>query len=70
MDRRSFLKVGAVGAGAAFAGVKYLGWSVPSAHAADGAYGPLQAADARGIQLPAGFTSRLLKSGRFGPVKT
>lgn len=68
MDRRSFLKAGVVGAGATFAGMRYLGFSLPSAHAADGPYGPLQAADPRGIALPAGFTSRVVAtSGQAVP---
>jgi secreted PhoX family phosphatase len=68
MDRRSFLKVGALGTGVAFAGVRYLGPSIASVHAADGVYGPLQPADARGIQLPLGFTSRVVAtSGQVVP---
>jgi secreted PhoX family phosphatase len=68
VDRRSFLKVGAIGAGTAFVGTRYLGMSLPVAHAADGPYGPLLAADARGLQLPAGFTSRVLAtSGQVVP---
>src|SRR5688572_319558 len=68
MDRRSFLKVGALGAGATFIGTRYLGLSLPAAYAADGPYGALLAADARGIQLPAGFTSRVVAtSGQVVP---
>jgi len=68
MDRRSFLKVGAVGTGAAFVGVRYLGRSIPAVHAADGFYGALQPADARGIQLPSGFSSRVVAtSGQVVP---
>lgn len=68
MDRRSFLKAGVMGAGATFAGMRYLGFSLPSAHAADGPYGPLQGADPRGIALPAGFTSRVVAtSGQAVP---
>jgi secreted PhoX family phosphatase len=68
VDRRSFLKVGALGTGATVLGLRYLGVSLPSAYAADGIYGPLQAADARGIQLPAGFTSRVVAtSGQVVP---
>lgn len=59
MDRRSFLKVGAVGAGAVV-GTRFLGLALPNAYAADGPYGPLLTADGRGIQLPAGFTSRVV----------
>ena len=69
MDRRSFLKVGTVGAGLAMLGPKYLGTAIPSAHAAtDGPYGPLHAANALGIELPAGFTSRVVAtSGQVVP---
>jgi secreted PhoX family phosphatase len=67
VDRRSFLKAGAAGAGT-LAGLKFLGVSLPLAHAADGPYGPLLTADARGIQLPAGFTSRVVAtSGQTVP---
>lgn len=59
MDRRKFLKLSA-GAGAGLAGVRYLGLALPQAYAADGPYGPLQTANGNGIQLPAGFTSRVV----------
>ncbi|MGH9282149.1 MAG: alkaline phosphatase PhoX, partial [Acidimicrobiales bacterium] len=59
MQRRDFLKVGVLG-GVAFA----VGSSWPrllGARAAGaGPYGALQAADANGLQLPAGFTSRVI----------
>jgi len=68
MDRRSFIKLGAAGAGASLVGVHYLGSALPAAYAADGPYGALQTADARGIQLPAGFTSRVVAtSGSLVP---
>src|SRR4051812_19852923 len=42
---------------------------LPVARAAEGPYGPLLAADANGIMLPAGFTSRIVaRSGQ--PVGT
>jgi secreted PhoX family phosphatase len=69
VDRRSFLKVGTVSAGFALLGPKVFGTDVPSAYAAaDGPYGPLQAANALGIELPAGFTSRVVAtSGQVVP---
>jgi secreted PhoX family phosphatase len=67
MDRRSFIKLGTA-AGLGLVGVRYLGSALPSAFAADGPYGALQAADARGIQLPPGFSSRLVAtSGTLVP---
>ena len=68
MDRRSFLRASALGAGATFVGVRYLGFALPSAHAADGPYGPLRGADGNGIELPSGFTSRVVaRSGQVVP---
>jgi secreted PhoX family phosphatase len=68
MDRRSFLKVGAVGGGLVVLGPRFLGSALPAAHASTGPYGLLQAADARGIELPAGFTSRVMAtSGQVVP---
>ncbi len=60
MQRRSFLKLTAGGLGAGLVGARFLGLALPGAYAADGPYGPLQAADGNGIQLPAGFTSRVV----------
>ena len=62
MERRTFLRAAVIGAGsAAFAG----GLWQRAAHAAPaqngaGPYGALQPADANGIRLPAGFTSRIV----------
>ena len=65
MDRRSFLRLGLLGAGSAVLAPRLLGSALPRAWAADGPYGPLQLADANGIQLPAGFTSRAVaRSGQ------
>ena len=65
MDRRSFLRLGLLGAGSAVLAPRLLGSALPRAWAADGPYGPLQLADANGIQLPAGFTSRVVaRSGQ------
>lgn len=60
MQRRSFLKLTAGGLGAGLVGPRFLGLALPGAYAADGPYGALQAADANGIQLPTGFTSRVV----------
>ncbi len=67
MDRRTMLRATAVGAGAV--ALPFTAWSAaygaPAQNAA-GPYGPLQAADARGIQLPAGFTSSMSRGpGRW-----
>src|SRR3954454_5759367 len=59
MDRRAFLKRG-VGAGASLVGARLLSSAFVDVHAADTGYGPLQIADANGIQLPGGFTSRVI----------
>ena len=60
MDRRSFLRLGLLGAGSAVLAPRLLGSALPRAWAADGPYGPLQTADPNGIQLPAGFRSRIV----------
>ncbi len=64
MDRRGFLRLGLFGAGAAVVAPRMLGSVLPKAWGADGPYGPLQAADANGIALPVGFSSRVV--GRSG----
>lgn len=61
MDRRSFLRssalaVGVTALGPAFWQRAYAGQAAPGA----GPYGSLLAADANGVMLPAGFTSRVL----------
>lgn len=67
MDRRSFLRFGLLGAGAAVA-PRFVGSVLPAAWAADGPYGALQTADANGIQLPVGFSSRVVsRSGQTVP---
>ncbi|MER7458418.1 alkaline phosphatase PhoX [Micromonospora sp. NPDC126480] len=65
MDRRTLLRAGVAGGAAAFAGSLWAG-AATAAPAQPGAspYGPLGAADARGIQLPAGFTSRIIARSR------
>ena len=66
MERRNFLRAALVGAGsAAFSGSLWQG----AAHAASAQNGPspygvLQPANANGIQLPAGFTSRIVARSR------
>ena len=66
MDRRTLLRSTMVGVGGL--ALPFTAWSAayaaPAQNAA-GPYGPLQAADANGIQLPAGFTSQLIaRSGQ------
>jgi len=67
MDRRGFLKVTVLG-GVAFsvgsAWPRLL--QGPAAAAGGGPYGPLQAANANGLQLPAGFTSRVVATSGQG----
>ncbi|MEW2379836.1 alkaline phosphatase PhoX [Micromonospora sp. NPDC047812] len=65
MDRRTVLRATVVGGAAAFAGSLWAG-AAQAAPAQPGAspYGPLGAADANGIQLPAGFTSRVIARSR------
>jgi secreted PhoX family phosphatase len=69
MDRRTMLRTTVVGASAM--ALPFTAW--PAAYGAPaqtetGPYGPLQAADANGIQLPAGFTSQVIaRSGQTVP---
>ncbi|MCL7456774.1 alkaline phosphatase PhoX [Micromonospora echinofusca] len=65
MDRRSVLRATVLGGAAAFSGSLWAGAAL-AAPAQPGAspYGPLGAADANGIQLPAGFTSRVIARSR------
>ncbi|MEV6108604.1 alkaline phosphatase PhoX [Streptomyces sp. NPDC051940] len=59
MERRSFLRVVTAGAGAvAFAGGLWQG--AAAGVAGESPYGPLLAADANGVALPQGFTSRIV----------
>ncbi|GAA2497932.1 DUF839 domain-containing protein [Streptomyces thermolineatus] len=67
MERRSFLRGAVVGGGvAAFGGSLWRGAAVAApAQPGTGPYGALGAADANGIRLPAGFTSRVIaRSGQ------
>src|SRR5687768_5998399 len=57
ISRRSLLAAGAVAAGGVLAGPGMLRRAF-AAPAGAGPYGPLLAADANGIQLPEGFSSR------------
>ncbi|MEW1872328.1 alkaline phosphatase PhoX [Streptomyces caelestis] len=68
MERRTFLRATAVGGtssvlgGTLWRGAAYAAPAQPGS----GPYGPLGAADANGISLPAGFTSRVVaRSGRM-----
>ncbi|MFE0024044.1 alkaline phosphatase PhoX [Amycolatopsis sp. NPDC059021] len=66
MKRRNFLRAAVIGAGVTAFG-NTLTSSALAAPAQNGPspYGPLQAADTNGIQLPAGFTSRVIaRSGQ------
>ncbi|MEU8042608.1 alkaline phosphatase PhoX [Micromonospora echinofusca] len=65
MDRRTVLRATVLGGAAAFSGSLWTGAAL-AAPAQPGAspYGPLGAADANGLQLPAGFTSRVIARSR------
>ncbi|GAA2369492.1 hypothetical protein Cme02nite_62350 [Catellatospora methionotrophica] len=61
MDRRNVLRAGFVGgAAAAFSGALWKEAFAAPAQPGPGPYGALLAADANGIMLPAGFTSRVI----------
>jgi secreted PhoX family phosphatase len=65
MDRRTLLRT--TMAGASGLALPFTAWSAAyaaPAQNATGPYGALQAADANGIQLPAGFTSRVIARSR------
>ncbi|MEU7935067.1 alkaline phosphatase PhoX [Micromonospora echinofusca] len=65
MDRRTVLRATVLGGAAPFSGSLWTGAAL-AAPAQPGAspYGPLGAADANGLQLPAGFTSRVIARSR------
>ncbi|MFC7244019.1 alkaline phosphatase PhoX [Catellatospora aurea] len=69
MDRRQVLRAGVVGAGAAaFSGALWQQAFAALARPGVGPYGELSAADAHGVALPAGFTSRVVaRSGQTVP---
>ncbi|MFI5492412.1 alkaline phosphatase PhoX [Actinoplanes sp. NPDC051859] len=65
MDRRTMLRATVAGAGAV--ALPFTAWSAAygaPAQNAPGPYGPLLAADANGIQLPAGFSSSVVARSR------
>ncbi|NIL58842.1 alkaline phosphatase PhoX [Salinispora arenicola] len=65
MDRRTVLRAGVAGGAAAFSGSLWAGAALADpAQPGDSPYGSLQPADALGIQLPAGFTSRIVARSR------
>lgn len=66
MKRRNFLRAAVVGAGVTAFGNRLSGAALAApAQNGPSPYGALQAADANGIQLPAGFTSRVIaRSGQ------
>lgn len=62
LDRRTLLRALALG-GAAVAGTSVLSaceFVIPPIEIPEPGFGPLQAADANGVKLPAGFTSRVI----------
>lgn len=70
MDRRSFLRGAALVVGGALVGGVRPAVTAAAAGpvVGDGPYGPLGAPDVNGVQLPTGFTSRLLaRSGEMVP---
>ncbi|RCG18681.1 DUF839 domain-containing protein [Sphaerisporangium album] len=69
MRRRNFLRASVLGASTvAFTGSLWQDAFAAPAQNATGPYGPLQAADANGIQLPSGFTSQVIaRSGQSVP---
>ncbi len=71
MDRRTLLRATVVGAGtAAFSGSLWSGAFAAPAQPGAGPYGSLRSADANGVQLPSGFTSRIVARSRqrVGPT--
>jgi secreted PhoX family phosphatase len=66
LDRRALLRAAAVGTGAvAFGGSLWRAAAGAPAVPGPTRYGPLRAADAHGLELPAGFTSRVVaRSGQ------
>ncbi len=60
LNRRSLLKASVLGAAISFTPAFYQHALAAPATAGDGPYGPLQAPDANGVALPAGFTSRVV----------
>lgn len=65
MDRRTVLRATVAGGAAAFAGSLWSGVaSAAPAQPGTGPYGPPGSADGNGIQLPAGFTSRVVARSR------
>jgi secreted PhoX family phosphatase len=69
VERRTFLRAAIVGSGAtALGGSLWLDAMAAPAQPGVGPYGPLQAADANGIALPKGFSSRVVaRSGSAVP---
>jgi secreted PhoX family phosphatase len=63
LGRRAFLVSGAAGAAVIGAACSPAPPPPPISRGGDGPYGPLGAADANGIQLPAGFTAREVARG-------
>ncbi|NHW87796.1 translocation protein TolB, partial [Escherichia coli] len=65
MDRRTVLRATVAGGAAAFSGSLWAGAAVAApAQPGPSPYGSLRSADANGIQLPNGFTSRVIARSR------
>jgi secreted PhoX family phosphatase len=65
VHRRTLLQAAAVGTAAAFSGSLWEAAFAAPAQPGPGPYGPLGAVDGNGVQLPPGFTSRIIaRSGR------
>jgi secreted PhoX family phosphatase len=69
VERRNFLRAAVAGTGAVALGFTLSRAAIAGpAQTGPGPYGPLQPADARGIRLPAGFSSRIVaRSGQTVP---
>lgn len=68
MDRRAFLAAGLCGAATVMSGTLWQGAFASPGSSGSGPYGALQPADQNGIQLPRGFSSRLVaRSGATVP---
>lgn len=69
MDRRTILRTSVLGGAAALCGGLWSSAALAvAAQPGTGPYGPVGAADGNGIQLPAGFTSRVITpSGVVAP---
>src|SRR5688572_33018929 len=60
MDRRSFVRSGLAAGAALSFGTSFWRTVLADVQPGPSPYGPLQAPDANGLRLPAGFTSRVI----------